>query len=76
MVFCHGLITIFNLVKAHVFHRKAMVFLSFVQPSEVWDSEDFIIYFEGHWETWEFNKDTQSVRCRGKKWGEETVTKT
>lgn len=34
-------------------------------PSEVWDSEDFIIYFEGHWETWEFNKDTQSVRCRG-----------
>ena len=53
-----------------------MVFLSFVQPSEFWDSEDFIIYFEGHWETWEFNKDTQSVRCRGKKWGEETVTKT
>ena len=30
---------------------------------EVWDNEDFLIYFEGHWETWEFNKETQSVRC-------------
>lgn len=34
-----------------------------VSNSEVWDNEDFIIYFEGHWETWEFNKETQSVRC-------------
>lgn len=28
----------------------------------IWADEDFIIYFEGHWETWEFNKETQAVR--------------
>ena len=35
---------------------------SSVLAAEVWDNEDFIIYFEGHWETWEFKKETQSVR--------------
>ena len=29
---------------------------------QIWADEDFIIYFEGHWETWEFNKETQAVR--------------
>ena len=40
---------------------------------QVWDNEDFIIYFEGHWETWEFNKDTQSVRLLSRCHGEQAA---
>ncbi|CAE7253824.1 KIN14N [Symbiodinium sp. CCMP2456] len=43
-----------------------LLYFSNILQKPVWDNEDFIIYFEGHWETWEFNKDTQSVRLRTK----------
>lgn len=43
-----------------------VLYFSNILQKPVWDSEDFIIYFEGHWETWEFNKETQSVRLRTK----------
>ncbi|CAE7196953.1 dnaJ [Symbiodinium natans] len=43
-----------------------LLYFSNILQKKVWDNEDFIIYFEGHWETWEFNKETQSVRLRTK----------
>ncbi|CAK9070338.1 DnaJ homolog subfamily B member 6 [Durusdinium trenchii] len=43
-----------------------VLYFSNILQKPVWDNEDFIIYFEGHWETWEFNKETQSVRLRTK----------
>lgn len=30
----------------------------------VWDEEDFLTYFEGHWTQWEYNPDSQCVRAR------------
>jgi len=30
----------------------------------MWDNDDFITYFDGHWETWEFDKQAQAVRLR------------
>eukprot|EP00927_Polykrikos_kofoidii_P021948 TRINITY_DN20637_c0_g1_i1.p1 TRINITY_DN20637_c0_g1~~TRINITY_DN20637_c0_g1_i1.p1 ORF type:complete len:937 (-),score=207.08 TRINITY_DN20637_c0_g1_i1:47-2857(-) len=30
----------------------------------VWDVEDFVIYFEGHWTLWEYRPQDQSVRVR------------
>lgn len=41
-----------------------LLYFSNILQKPVWDNEDFITYFEGHWETWEFNKDSQSVRLR------------
>lgn len=41
-----------------------LLYFSNILQKPVWDNDDFITYFEGHWETWEFNKDTQSVRLR------------
>lgn len=43
-----------------------VLYFSNILQKPVWDNEDFLIYFEGHWETWEFNKETQSVRLRTK----------
>lgn len=41
-----------------------LLYFSNILQKPVWDNEDFITYFEGHWETWEYNKETQSVRLR------------
>lgn len=41
-----------------------LLYFSNILQKPVWDNEDFITYFEGHWETWEYNKDTSSVRLR------------
>eukprot|EP00442_Polarella_glacialis_P027304 CAMPEP_0115150454 /NCGR_PEP_ID=MMETSP0227-20121206/65056_1 /TAXON_ID=89957 /ORGANISM="Polarella glacialis, Strain CCMP 1383" /LENGTH=411 /DNA_ID=CAMNT_0002560837 /DNA_START=66 /DNA_END=1298 /DNA_ORIENTATION=+ len=43
-----------------------LLYFKNILQKPVWDNEDFITYFEGHWETWEFNKDTQTVRLRTK----------
>lgn len=41
-----------------------LLYFSNILQKPVWDSEDFITYFEGHWETWEYCKETHSVRLR------------
>lgn len=41
-----------------------MLYFQNILQKQVWDEEDFVAYFEGHWETWEFNKDLRSVRLR------------
>lgn len=41
-----------------------LLYFSNILQKPVWDNEDFIVYFDGHWQTWEYNKETQSVRLR------------
>jgi len=41
-----------------------LLYFSTILQKPVWDIEDFSTYFEGHWETWEWDKDSQSVRLR------------
>ncbi|CAJ1375881.1 unnamed protein product [Effrenium voratum] len=43
-----------------------LLYFKNILQKPVWDNEDFIIYFEGHWETWEYNKETLSLRLRTK----------
>lgn len=44
--------------------RNIVLYFSNILQKPIWDSDDFITYFEGHWETWEYNKEKQSVRLR------------
>jgi len=44
--------------------RNVLLYFQNILQKAVWDEDDFITYFEGHWEVWEYNKDLQSVRLR------------
>lgn len=41
-----------------------LLYFQNILQKPVWDAEDFITYFEGHWETWEYSHEMHSVRLR------------
>mmetsp|Transcript_9136 Transcript_9136/g.20336 ORF Transcript_9136/g.20336 Transcript_9136/m.20336 type:complete len:908 (-) Transcript_9136:34-2757(-) len=41
-----------------------LMYFQNILQKPVWDNEDFVTYFDGHWETWEYDRDKQAVRLR------------